>query len=121
MRPLLILVLVLAGCRAPYMSDYADMTTSPDEMPQVGTSKADLDDWFRTTGYAPGPRVQQSEAELMRSPGDPLSYSLMADKRWWFSQSRAIRDLCVTQKIIYYRLDDSGALKQAIQTKRSQC
>lgn len=121
MRLILIAMLCLAGCRAPYMSDYADWTTGPDDLPAIGTKVADLDAWFRQANYAPGPRVHQSEAELRRRPGDPLAYSLAADKRWWLSQSRTVRDLCVTQKTIYYRLDDGGALMHAIQAKRSQC
>lgn len=122
MRLFLLVTLVMLGaCRVPYMSDWADMTVRPEAFPPVGTAPAALDAWFAAHGYAPGPTVRQSEAELRRRPGDPLVYARAEDKLWWLTQHRTQRDFCVTRRVIYYRLDPGGALVQAIQSHRSQC
>ncbi|MEM7059366.1 MAG: hypothetical protein AAF557_17415 [Pseudomonadota bacterium] len=123
MRVLLLVVLAVtvSGCRVPYGSDLADLTVWPDGMPEAGTSGADLDTWFRAEGYVPGPDVHQSVASLARRPGDPLPYSLASEKLWWQTQSRSIRNFCVTTRTVYYRMTDDGALDQAIQSHRSQC
>lgn len=122
MRVLLIVaVMLVASCRAPYMSDLADMTVLPETFPPVGTPSVALDTWFNNRDYAPGPRVHQAEASLRRRPGDPLVYAVQADKMWWYTRSRSVRDVCVTERVIYYRLDASSNLIQAIQNHRSQC
>lgn len=115
------LVVALAGCRVPYSSDIADLTVWPDGLPKAGTSMADLDRWFIEEGYAPGPKVHQSVASLMRRPGDPLAYSHAREKLWWHTQTRSVRDFCVTTRTVFYRFSDDGALDQAIQSHRSQC
>ena len=115
------LVVVLSACRVPYGSELADMTVWPDGMPEAGTSKQALDTWFRAEGYAPGPDVHQSVASLTRRPGDPLPYSLAREKLWWHTQSRSVRDLCITTRTVFYRLAQDGSLDQAIQSHRSQC
>lgn len=112
---------LLMSCRAPYMSDLADMTVLPETFPPVGTPAAVLDTWFNNRDYAPGPRVHQAEASLRRRPGDPLVYAHAAHKMWWHTRSRTVRDVCVTERTIYYRLDASGGLLQAVQNHRSQC
>lgn len=116
-----VFAVVLAGCRAPYGSDLADLTVWPDGMPEAGTSVATLDAWFRAEGYAPGPKVHQSVASLTRRPGDPLPYSHASEKLWWLTQSRSVRDFCVTTRTVFYRLTEGGVLDQAIQSHRSQC
>ncbi len=122
MRPLILsLILVLGACRAPYMSDIADLTVMPDDLPPTGTPEAALNIWFDDNRYAPGPRVWQAEAELRRLPGAPLAYATEKDRSWWLSRARTVRDFCVTQKYIYYKLDDNGALTRAIMSARSQC
>ena len=122
MRVLFAFVLVaLAGCRAPYTSDLADLTVWPEDFPPVGTEVAALEMWFHEHDYAPGPKVYAAEASLRRRPGTPLVYALEADKRWWLTRSRSVRDFCVTTKTIYYRLGPDGGLLQAVQNHRSQC
>ena len=122
MRSVLVAILfVLGACRMPYMSDLADMTVIPEKFPPLGTNVAELDIWFERHGYAPGPRGYQAEASLRRRPGDPLVYALDADKMWWYTRSQSVRDLCVTQKTVYFRLDNAGSLVHAIQNHRSQC
>lgn len=116
-----LMVVIVAGCRAPYSSEVADWTVLPETFPPTGTPAAVLDTWFNNRGYAPGPKVHQAEANLRRRPGDPLVYARQAEKDWWATRSRSVRDLCVTTRTIYYKLDPSGALMQAIQTHRSQC
>lgn len=111
----------LAACRVPYTADLADMTVLSEDLPPTGTSAADLGSWFQTNGYAAGPRVHQTVAELLRRPGDPLVYARQQDKQWWLSQQRNVRDVCVTQRVIYYRLAPNGTLAQAIPNHRSQC
>jgi len=122
MRLLLaVILLAAAGCRAPYSSDLADLTVLPETFPPVGTPAPALATWFDNRGYAPGPRVHAAEASLRRRPGDPLVYATEADKRWWLTRIRSVRDLCVTTRTIYYRLDAAGGLLQAVQNHRSQC
>lgn len=124
MRKLMFLLALLAataGCRAPYMSDYADMTVMSETFPPVGTPVAALNAWFDDRGYAPGPQVYQAEASLRRRPGDPLVYARQIDKSWWLTRARSVQDLCVTERTIYYRLDAQGQLVHAIQNHRSQC
>lgn len=116
-----VVIAALAACRVPYGSDLADMTVWPDGMPEAGTSGAVLEKWFRAEGYAPGPDVHQSVASLSRRPGDPLAYSHASEKLWWKTQSRSVRDFCVTTRTVFYRLTDDGVLDQAIQSHRSQC
>lgn len=118
---LLAAAIALGGCRVPYMADYADMTTFADPLPPAGTPSSELWDWFVENGYVQGPRVRQSMAELRRAPGDPLVYAVAADRRWWLTQQRTVRDLCVTQKVVYYRLDAAGNLMEAVQNHRSAC
>ncbi|MEO1490661.1 MAG: hypothetical protein AAFV19_00725 [Pseudomonadota bacterium] len=116
-----IFVLALGACRVPYPHEYANFTAFPEPVPPVGTPVAELDAWFHKRGYGPGPRVRQSEAELRRQPGEPLVYSVEADRTWWLTQHRVIRDFCVTQKTIFYRLDAEDRLQKAVQGKFSQC
>ena len=116
-----VLVVALAGCRVPYSSDIADLTVWPDGLPSAGTSMDELERWFMEEGYAPGPKVHQSVASLMRRPGDPLAYSHIQEKLWWHTQTRSVRDFCVTTRTVFYRVSDDGALDQAIQSHRSQC
>jgi hypothetical protein len=113
--------LALAGCRVPYTSDIANFGAFPEPVPPPGTSVIDLESWFYKRGYGPGPRVLQSEAELRRDPGEPLVYALQAEREWWLTQHRVVRDFCVTKKTIYYQLDGSNALTRAIQGRISQC
>lgn len=122
MRALVIAILLLTGaCRAPYMSEWADLTVIPFEIPPYGTPEAELNLWFDQNMFAPGARIYQAEAELRRLPGAPLVYALEKDRRWWLSRLQTVRDLCVTQKIVYYMLDENQALSRAILTSRSQC
>ena len=122
MRSLILLALVLcSACRAPYMHEIADMTVRPFKIPPYGTPVAELDAWFDANQFAPGARILQAEAELRRPPGAPLVYALEADRTWWFSRMQTVRDFCVTQKIVYYKLDENEALSRAILTSRSQC
>ncbi|MFK7944296.1 MAG: hypothetical protein AB8B85_15470 [Paracoccaceae bacterium] len=122
MRMLLLgMFVVLAACRAPYMSEYADLTVRPFEIPPYGTPKVELAAWFDENYFAPGPRVFQAEAELRRLPGAPLAYALDEDRSWWLSRAETVRDLCVTQKYVYYKLDAEDRLARAILTSRSQC
>ena len=114
-------IVLLGACRVPYSADVADMTVRSDGLPSAGTSKADLNRWFTALGYAPGPRVHQSVAALTRRPGDPLPYTHALDKLWWQTQSRSVRDLCVTTRTVFYRMGTDGLLEQAIQSHRSQC
>lgn len=114
-------VLALAGCRVPYTADIANFGAFPEPVPPAGTPVVDLEQWFIKRGYGPGPRVLQSEAELRRSPGDPLVYALEAERQWWLTQHRTIRDFCVTRKTIYYQIDGAGALQRAVQGRMSQC
>lgn len=115
------LFLALAACNPPRMADYSNMMALPERLPNAGTSLGDVEAWLNANGYAPGARVLQSEAELRRRPGDPLVYSLEVERMWWMSAHRTTRDLCVTLRTVYYRVDDRGALMQAIQTLRSDC
>lgn len=115
------IAVILAACRVPYGSDLADLTVWPDGMPEAGTSASVLENWFRAEGYAPGPNVHQSVASLTRRPGDPLPYSHASEKLWWKTQSRSVRDFCVTTRTVFYRVTIDGALDQAIQSHRSQC
>ena len=118
---ILLAVLAVAGCRVPYSSDIADMTVMSDGLPPAGTPGPALSAWFQEQGYAPGPRVHQSVASLMRRPGDALVYAQAQDKQWWLTQSRSVRDFCVTTRTVFYRLSPDGALEQAIQNHRSTC
>ncbi len=122
MRLAILAVAVLLGaCRAPYMSDVADLTVLPYEIPPYGTPAPVLAAWFDENRFAPGPRVYQAEAELRRVPGAPLAYALDADRSWWLTRTQIVRDFCMTQKIVYYKLDGNEALSRAILTNRSQC
>ena len=122
MRPLIALVLLLcAACRAPYMSEIADLTVRPFEIPPYGTPASELNAWFDENRFAPGARVLQAESELRRLPGSPLAYALESERSWWLSRMQTVRDFCVTQKIVYYKLDQNEALARAIMTSRSQC
>lgn len=114
-------VLILGACRMPYMADLADMTVRKEDFPPAGTSRSALAAWFRTNGYSPGPRVLQAEAELTRRPGEPLVYAQPGQQVWWLTQQRAVRDLCVTRRVIYYRFGRDRKLAHAIRTHRSQC
>jgi len=118
---LLAAAVLLGACRMPYMADYADMTVRPEKFPPVGTAVPALTAWFDAHGYVPGPKILQSEAELRRRPGDPLVYARPTDRVWWRTEGRTVRDLCVTERTIYYRLGASGHLTQAVRTHRSQC
>ena len=122
MRPLIALVLLLcAACRAPYMSEIADLTVRPFAIPPYGTPASELNAWFDENRFAPGARVLQAESELRRLPGSPLAYALESERSWWLSRMQTVRDFCVTQKIVYYKLDQNEALARAIMTSRSQC
>ena len=118
---LLLAVLLGSGCRAPYMSELADLTVRPFEIPPYGTSAQELHAWFDENRFAPGVRVLQAESELRRLPGSPLVYALEAERTWWLTRMQTVRDFCVTQKIVYYKLDQNEALSRAIMTSRSQC
>lgn len=117
----LICVFLLGACRAPYLHELADLTARPDELPPPGTPEAELNQWFDENSYAPGPKVWESEGDLRRLPGTLNSYVLEGDRSWWLTRSRTVRDFCVTQKYIYYKMDDNGALARAILNARSQC
>lgn len=117
----IVVVTALAGCRTIYSSELADMTVWPDDLPAAGTSSEVLKRWFVAEGYAPGPDVHQSVASLMRRPGDPLPYTHAKEKLWWHTQSRSVRDFCITTRTIFYRMGDNGSLDQAIQSHRSSC
>lgn len=121
MRLLIIAVLLLGGCRAPYMSDVSLMTVAGYQIPPTGTSAPELNTWFDANGFAPGPKVYQAESELRRIPGSPLAYALEADRSWWLSRVQTVRDFCRTEKIVYYKLDDNDGLGRAILTARAQC
>ena len=122
MRPTIILALLLcSACRAPYMSEIADLTVRPFEIPPYGTPAPELHQWFDENRFAPGARVLQSESELRRLPGSPLVYALESERSWWLTRMQTVRDFCVTQKIVYYKLDQNEALARAIMTSRSQC
>ena len=122
MRVLLFVFCVaLSACRVPYSSELADLTVAPFEIPPYGTPKAELVLWFDKNRFAPGPDVFQAESELRRLPGAPLAYALEKDRSWWLSRAQTVRDFCVTQKFVYYKLDPEGRLARAILTSRSQC
>lgn len=122
MRLILLLTLVaFAACRPIYSRDVSNFTAFPEMIPEVGTPVADLEMWFHKRGFVAGPDVFQSEAELVRMQGSPPVYSVEADRSWWFSRVRAVQDYCVTQKFIYYKLDEAQRLSQAIQNSRSSC
>lgn len=122
MRLVLVLAaFALAACRVPYTHEIADLTVWPEEFPQAGTSSSDLNNWFVAQGYAPGPNVLQARAALMRRPGDPLIYARASEKTWWLTQSRSVRDFCITTRTIFYKLGPDKTLAEAVQTHRSQC
>lgn len=123
MRVLVFVVLVfaIAACRPPRTADYANLLAQPDMLPPAGTSAEVLTAWFDQHGYAPGPRVLQSTAELQRREGDPLVYALESERTWWLTRHRTTHHLCVTRREIYYRVDGDGHLSQAIQKNRSEC
>ena len=122
MRLILILcVLAIAACRPIYSRDVANFTAFPEQMPGPGTAFGELEIWFNKRGFAPGSDVFQSESELRRKPGAPITYTLVADRSWWLSRVRTVQDFCVTQKFIYYKLDAEQKLTQAIQNNRSLC
>lgn len=118
---LLLTLLATVACRPIYGRDVANFTAFPEKLPGVGASLQDLETWFDKRGYAPGPDVYQSEAELRRQHGAPITYALDADRSWWFMRARTIQDYCVTQKFIYFKLDGAQQLTRAIQNKRSVC
>lgn len=122
MRIILLLTLLgVIACRPIYGRDVANFTAFPEKLPSVGTPAADLEIWFDKMGYAPGPDVYQSESELRRQPGAPITYASEANRSWWLMRSRTIQDYCVTQKFIYFKLDAAQNLSRAIQNKRSVC
>lgn len=122
MRALMLMICVALGaCRAPYMSEIADLTVRPFEIPPYGTEHGELVAWFDQNDFAPGPDIYQAEAELRRIPGAPLTYALDRDRSWWQSRVQTVRDFCVTQKYVYYKLDAEERLERAILTTRSQC
>ena len=122
MRWLMLLGIVLvAACRAPYSSEVADLTVIPFDIPPYGTPNSELVAWFDENRFAPGPDVYQAESELRRLPSEPLAYALEKDRSWWLSRTQYVRDFCVTQKQVYYKLDDQDRLARAIMTSRSQC
>ena len=114
-------LMALAACRAPYSSEIADLTVVPFDIPPYGTTKTELVTWFDENRFAPGPDVYQAESELRRLPGEPLAYALEADRSWWLTRTQYVRDFCVTQKQVYYKLDAQDRLARAIMTSRSQC
>ena len=111
----------VAGCRGPYMSEYADAIVMADDLPAPGITTADLTTWFEERGYIPGAKVLQAEAELRRRPGDPLVYSLPDERRWWLTAHRTVKHACVTKRTIYYRLTTDGVLARAIYRHGSVC
>ncbi len=117
----LVAAIALAGCRAPYLSEYSDAIVQSDDLPEPGLGAAALTAWFEERGYVAGPRVLQAEAELRRRPGDPLVYSLPAERRWWLTAHRTIKHVCVTRRTIYYRVAVSGDLVRAIYNHGSRC
>lgn len=121
MITLFVALVALAGCRAPYMSDYADMLTRPDDLPAPGISKAALGAWFVQHGYVAGPPVLQSEAELRRRPRAPLVYARPGDREWWLTAHRTVQHVCVTRHTIYYTLDPGGALARAVRAHHNYC
>ncbi len=118
---LLIVVLLCASCRAPYLSEINDLTVMRYEIPPYGTPADELDLWFDQNAFAPGPQVLQAESELRRLPYTGLTYALEADRTWWYTRAQTSKDFCTTQKIVYYKLDQNNALARAILTSRSQC
>lgn len=122
MRLILLLTLIACvACRPIYSRDVSNWSAYPETIPEVGTPYGDLETWFHKRGFAAGPDVFQSEAELLRMQGSPPVYSVEVDRSWWFSRVRAVQDYCVTQKFIYYKLDEAQRLSQAIQNSRSSC
>lgn len=122
MRWILLLCCVAIGaCRAPYMSEWANLTVLPFEIPPYGTPAAELNLWFDENRFAPAARVYESETDLRRLPGAPLAYGPESERSWWLSRMQTVRDLCVSQKIVYYKLDVNNALSRAILTSRSRC
>jgi hypothetical protein len=103
------------------MHNLADLTVWTDDLPPPGTPEAELNEWFDENRYAPGPKVWEAEGDLRRLPGAAGSYVREEDRSWWLTRSRTVRDLCFTQKYVYYKLDDNGALSRAIMNARSQC
>ncbi|MEM0987394.1 MAG: hypothetical protein AAGK00_00835 [Pseudomonadota bacterium] len=115
------LILALGACRAPYLSELADLTVLEFQIPSYGTPGDELNAWFDQTGFDPRAKVYQAESELRRLPGTPYVYALEAERTWWLTRAQTVKDFCTTQKIVYYKLDDAGALARAILTSRSQC
>lgn len=118
---LFITLLAFVACRPIYGRDVGNFTAFPEKLPGIGTSAEELNGWFDKRGYAPGPDVYQSEAELRRQPGAPITYTNESDRSWWLTRNRTIQDYCVTQKFIYFKLDAARKLVRAIQNKRSVC
>ncbi|MEM7422279.1 MAG: hypothetical protein AAF334_01075 [Pseudomonadota bacterium] len=117
-----LLIIATAACRPIYTRDIANLTSfNNPEFPPAGTYEAALIAWFDERGYLPGPKVHQTEGELRRMQGEPLVYASPDDKEWWFSRAHNVRDFCITQKLIYYRLDTQRRLARAVQTYRSEC
>lgn len=121
MRFVLLMLVLLGACRAPYMSEWANLTVVPFDIPPYGTPRGELELWFDENRFRPGPQVFQAESELRRLPGAPLAYALDEDRSWWLSRSQTVRDFCFTEKYVYYKLDDQERLARAILTSRSQC
>ena len=117
----LVTIVALAGCRAPYLSDYANMVTIPDDLPRTGIDMQNLTAWFEDRGYIPGARVLQAEAELRRRPRDPLVYARPGDREWWLTAHRTVQHACVTRHTIYYTLDPGGALARAVRAHHNYC
>lgn len=117
----LIAAAALSGCRAPYMSDYANMLTRPDELPVPGIDETALAAWLAERGYVSGPPVLQSEAELRRRPNAPLVYAQPGDRDWWLTAHRTVQHACVTRHTIYYKLDPGGALAYAVRAYHNYC
>ena len=121
MRIWICCLLLLGACRAPYMSEIADTTVQDFDVPPYGTEEAALNRWFDENRFAPGPRVWEAETELRRLPGTAIPYANEEDRSWWLSRSQTVRDFCVTEKYVYYKLDAERRLSRAIKTSRSWC
>lgn len=117
----LLLLPLLAACVIPRPSVINSMMAAEQKVPPPGTDGGTLRAWFAAEGYVAGPNVLQSRAELARRPGDPLVYATQAERQWWLSQQQTVHDLCITSKVVYYRVTADGALVDAVPTVRSTC
>lgn len=123
MRMLLALAVVgLAACQSGHTQNHAvNSALKNTNFPGVGTPKGRLEQWFDANQYRYGAEVFQSAGELRLTEPDVTMSTRPGDRSWWQSRILTIHDTCVTQRLIYYKLDANERLREAIRTRRSDC